>query len=172
MKINGRTLKRRLYSLTTLPTRVARARYFRGHGVHSPFVYGIVRQVFMKSHLSSEEHVLFDALVARQFVHRRATQLQNLFTYCNYRSFSIDSLSNPCDLCILTEASSPATTLELVERAVRRGTTVALMSPYNGRERAKLCRQLAEHHTCTSVDNRGYLLLFTNAALPKQHYRI
>ncbi len=172
MKLNGRTLKRRLFGLTTLPTRVARARYFRGHGVHSPFVYAIVRQVFMKSRLATEEHVLFDALVARNFVRRRAVQMQNLYTHCGYGSWAIDALTNPCDLCILTEAVGEPETRELVTRAVRRGTTVALMSPYNGRERAELCRRLAEAHACTSVDNRGYLLLFTNPALPKQHYRI
>lgn len=172
MKINGRNLKRRLYGLTTLPSRVARARYFRGHGVHSPFVYDIVRQVFMKHDLCTEEHTLHDALIARTFVKRRAVQLQNLFTHCDYRSFAIDELTNPCDLCILTEQLSEQQTAELVLRATRRGTTLALMSPYNGRERADLCHRLTEAHPCTSVDNRGYLLLFSHPDLPKQHYRL
>lgn len=172
MKINGRNLKRRLFGLTTLPERVSRVRYFRGHGVHSPFVYDIVRQVFMRNSLMGEEHTLFDALIARNFVKRRALQLQNLFTHCDYRSFSIDDLTNPCDLCILTEATDEPQTIELATRAARRGTTLALMSPYNGRERADLCRRLAEAHPCTSVDKRGYLLLFSHSDLPKQHYRI
>lgn len=34
-----------------LRSHLARARFFRGHGVHSPFVYAIVRQVFMKTEL-------------------------------------------------------------------------------------------------------------------------
>ena len=172
MKINGRNLKRRLFGLTTLPERVSRVRYFRGHGVHSPFVYDIVRQVFMRNSLMGEDHTLFDALVASNFVKRSAKQLQNHFTHCAYQSFSIDDLTNPCDLCILTEATDEPQTIELATRAARRGTTLALMSPYNGRERADLCRRLAEAHPCTSVDKRGYLLLFSQSDLPKQHYRI
>lgn len=35
-----------------LRSHLARARFFRGHGVHSPFVYAIVRQVFMKTELA------------------------------------------------------------------------------------------------------------------------
>ncbi len=172
MRINGRTLKRRLYGLATLPQRVARVRYFRGHGVHSPFVYAIVRQVFMSSKLNDHESVLHDALLSRGFVRRRAIQLQNLYTHCNYNSFAIDELTNPCDLCILTPDVDDQTTRDIVRRAARRHTTVALMSPYDGRERAALCQELSEDHCCTSVDNRGYLLLFSNPDLPKQHYRI
>lgn len=172
MRINGRTIKRRLYGLTTLPQRVARVRYFRGHGVHSPFVYAIVRQVFMKGKLNDHESVLHDALLSRGFVRRRAVQLQNLYTHCNYHSFAIDELTNPCDLCILTPKVDDRTTCEIVLRAARRHTTVALMSPYEGRERATLCQKLSEEHRCTSVDNRGFVLLFSNPDLPKQHYRI
>ena len=35
-----------------LRSHLARARFFRGHGVHSPFVYAIVRQVIMKTELA------------------------------------------------------------------------------------------------------------------------
>lgn len=172
MKLNCRNLKRRLYGLTTIPQRVARVRYFRGHGVHSPFVYQLVRQAFMKGKLQTSEPVLYEALVQRGFVKKRAVQLQNLYSHCDYRSFSIDSLENPCDLCLLTEAIGEQETIELVERAAMRHTTVALMSPYNGRKRTDLCRRLTEAHPCTSVDKRAFLLLFSDSKLPKQHYRI
>lgn len=167
-----RNLKRRLYGLTTIPQRVARARYFRGHGVHSPFVYRLVRQAFMRRGLLTAEPVLYEALVQRGFIKKRAVQLQNLFTLCDYHAFSIDRLETNCDLCLLTEAVSERETREVVARAARRHTTVAVMSPYEGRERAALCRELVDNHTCTSVDKRAFLVLFTDPNLPKQHYRI
>jgi len=34
-----------------------------------------------------------------------------------------------------------------------------------------LCRQIVAAHRSTTVDNRGYLLIFNNN-LPKQHFRI
>lgn len=172
MRLTGRSIKRRLYGLATLPTRVARARYFRGHGVHSPFVYAIVRQVFMKNRLAGDETALQDALLRLDVAPRRAMQLQNLCTHCGYETFSIDALDTPCDLCLLTPRLAPAATRELVRRAALQGTTVALLAPCDGRERTDLCREFVERHGCTSVDNRGYLLLFSDDDLPKQHYRL
>ncbi len=49
--VSGKTISRRLYGLKQIPSRIRRARYFRGHGVHSPYVYAIVRKVFMRSTL-------------------------------------------------------------------------------------------------------------------------
>ncbi len=171
MKINGRNIKRRLYSLVSFPGRVARARYFRGHGVHSPFVYAIVRQVFMKRRLRSSEHSLYDSLRDIGIAQRRAVQLQNLAVWCGYTAWSVDELTDPCHLCILTTAVGESATCEIVRRAARQGTTIALMAPYDGRERAALCRRLVAEHGCTSIDNRAYLLIFNNY-LPKQHFRL
>ena len=41
-----------------------RARYFRGHGVHSPFVYDLVRHVFMRAELLPGDRSLYEALLA------------------------------------------------------------------------------------------------------------
>ena len=172
MKFNGRNLKRRLYGLRTIPQRVARARYFRGHGVHSPFVYQLVRQAFMKRDLITDEPKLYDTLLARGFARKRARQLQNLYTHCGYQNFAIDSLDESCDLCLLTEQTGECETRAMVREASQRQTTIALLSPYEGRERAEFCNRLIEEHPCTSVDKRGFILLFSNDNLPKQHYRI
>jgi len=92
MKISGRNIKRRLYGLRKLPSNLKRARYFRGHGVHSPFVYAVVRQVFMRSRLFPEGATdLYYELLARGISQRRAVQLQNLMTHCGYESFDIDN---------------------------------------------------------------------------------
>lgn len=172
MKISGRNITRRLYGLTTLPGRVARARYFRGHGVHSPFVYAIVRQVFMKSALYAGPHPLYDALQTAEVPRRRAVQLQNLLTHCGYRSFAVDDLPEACDLCIITPRSDEERTRQWIDRAARQHTSVAVMSPYENRRRREMCGELIRSHAGTTVDNRGYLLLFNDDNLPKQHFRI
>lgn len=172
MKLDASAIKRRLYGLAMLPTRFARARYFRGHGVHSPFVYRIVRQVFMQHRLLGGETALYDALLRCGTARHRALQLQNLATYCEYGPFAIDAAAEPCDLCILTAALDERSTRELVRQASGQGATVAVMTPYRDRERAAMCRRLVAEHCCTSVDNRGYLLFFNDKHLPKQHYRI
>ncbi len=172
MKLNGRTLKRRLFGLTTIPSRLARVRYFRGHGVHSPFVYQLVRQVFMRRFFLTEERGLYDLLRAGNLSSRRAMQLQNLALYCGYDLFAVDGWKAGCDLLILTTTLAEEEVTRLVKVAAEAGATVALLDPYEGRQRAACCKALIAAHSCTSVDNRGYLLLFSNPDLPKQHYRI
>ena len=61
MKRTGRNLRRRLRGISRLTDRLSRARHFRGHGVHSPFVYGLVREAFMFHRLRDGEHCLYDA---------------------------------------------------------------------------------------------------------------
>ncbi len=151
-------------------SRFARARHFRGHGVHSPFVYGLVRRVFMAHRLLTEEHPLYDALRAAGVSERRARELQNLMTHCGYRSFAIDE--DTAELRILTPRLHPATCTALVRRAAAAGATVVLLDPYADTERRRLCGSMVATHRSTSVDNRGYLLLFNDRRLPKQHFRI
>lgn len=172
MSLPGRPIARRLYGLAALPERVARARYFRGHGVHSPFVYALVREVFMKRGLPPGGHPLYDALLAAGVARRRAEQLQNLLLHCGYRTFALDALPEDCDFCVLTRAVSGERLGEVVRKAAGRGTTVAVMSPSDNPGRRELCRALVEAHPCTTVDNRGYLLFFNDTNLPKQHFRI
>lgn len=56
-------------------------------------------------------------------------------------------------------------------RAAAEGTTLCVMAPYAEATRTGVCRSLVGQHRSTSVDNRGYLLLFNNR-LPKQHFKL
>ena len=170
MKRSGRTLKHRLYGLKHLPTHLRRARYFRGHGVHSPYVYNIVRKVFMQNKLVAEMRDLHDALVARGIASRRCVQLQNLVAHCDYESWSIDTLQ-PCQMLIATMATTFEQLMEYADYAREQGITLCIMRPYNNAERWAVCSQIIEEHPSTTVDNRGYLLIFNNH-LPKQRFRL
>lgn len=126
----------------------------------------------MKHELLTDEPVLMNVLLEQEVSRRHARELQNVHTLLDYQSFSVDMLTNPCQLCVLTPRLTRAESCALTEQALRRGTTVALIAPYEGRERQAMCRELVEKHTCTSIDKRGYILLFNHPNLPKQHYRI
>lgn len=174
MKISGRNLKRRLYGWIRVRDRVKRMRYFRGHGVHSPFVYAIVRQVFMRSHFLTDDSyyttVVYESLLEQQIPRKRAMQLVNLCVHCGYREVSY---FRPCaaDLMLVPQHIEPAQFAEYVRIACSCGATLAILAPSLHREREQACRAIVEAHTGTSIDNRGYLLLFNNH-LPKQHFRL
>ena len=174
MKITGRNIKRRLYGLRTLPSHLKRARHFRGHGVHSPYVYNIVRQVFMRSTFITDDRTLYDTLTAKGVAKRRALQLQNLMEHLRYESFSIDCAVaeiGKSNIAIVTIDQSPELFPALAAEARATGTTLCIIAPSFDRERDVMCKRLVEEHPCTSVDNRGYLLLFNNH-LPKQIFRL
>lgn len=170
MKRSGRTLKQRLQDISYLPSYLSRARYFRGHGVHSPFVYDIVRKVFMHSKLYTPESALYTALMANGVAKRRAVQLANLAEHCKYNSWSIDSMEQK-QMIILTLNTKYTELERYTEYAREIGATLCIINPYNNRERWDRCVGIIDAHPSTTIDNRAYLLIFNNH-LPKQRFRL
>jgi hypothetical protein len=59
----------------------------------------------------------------------------------------------------------------LADKAREEKNTLCIMSPSLDRKRDEACQAIVAAHPCTSIDNRGYLLLFNNY-LPKQTFRL
>lgn len=171
MKLPQHLHIQRRRNVERLRSHIARARYFRGHGVHSPFVYDIVREVFMKKRrIQSNDIALYGALCKLGVHKMRAAQLQNLFTHCGYATFAFD-VTTPADLMIAT-VSIPVGDLHTWLRvACERQSTLCILDPYESVARRDCCLQLVETHRSTSIDNRAYLLFF-HGELPKQHFKI
>ena len=167
MKNSGRSLKRRLQ---LLGDRISRIKHRKGHGVHSPFVYGFVRKVLMTKSLCEELGTdLYDSLIAAGVAEKRAMELHNTLCYIEGQSYSINDVE--CDLSILL-ADYPVERLRWAyEEAKRDGITLVICQPYLNRERQNEVKILLEEHRSTTIDNRAYILFFNNR-LPKQHYRL
>lgn len=167
MKINGRTLKRRLQ---LLGNRISRIKHHKGHGVHSPFVYGFVRKVIMMKELCEESGTaLYDSLIAVGIAEKRARELHNTLCYIEGKSYSINEVE--CDLSILLADYPTERLCEAYDEAKREGVTLAICQPYLNRERQSEIKALLSEHRSTTIDNRAYILFFNNR-LPKQHYRL
>ena len=170
MKCSGRTLKQRLYGIKHLGSNIRRWRYFRGHGVHSPYVYSIVRQVFMCSELRCSNHDLYDALIQHGVARKRAIELQNLVEHCGFKTWCIDEQS-AADLIVTTMDTSYEQLNKYAEFARSQGKTLAIIAPYHNANRWSVVERIIAEHPSTTVDNRGYLLVFNNH-LPKQEFRL
>ena len=172
-----RGIRKRLARVASYSRTLVRVKHFRGRKVHSPFVYGIVRNAIMKTSPQGDERGLFDELRRRGFSTRRAAQLQNLYTFRGYTSavFVEEGATAALDegtLCFAMPGLAGEETVALVERARGTGAAICLISPYENRARRRLARTLVEAHRHTSVDNRGFLLIFTDERLPKQHFKL
>lgn len=170
MKRSGRTLKQRLHDISYLPSYLSRARYFRGHGVHSPYIYDIVRKVFMQGKLFSPDSALYTALINKGVAKRRSVQLANLAEHCGYDSWSIDTMEEK-QIIIATLNTATTELIQYAEYARQKGATLCIINPYNNRERWEACLGIINDHPSTTVDNRAYLLIFNNH-LPKQRFRL
>lgn len=166
MKINGRSIKRRL---ALWSNRLSRTKHFRGHGVHSPFAYGLVRKVFMRHTLFEGDTALYDALIVAGLPRRRAIQLHNARLYCEATTYSIDTLDG--EFAVLTPSYPSEQLAAAYDEAHARGTILVIVSPYANRERQEASRAIITRHTSTTVDNRAYLIVMNNH-LPKQHFRL
>lgn len=135
-----------------------------------------MRKVFMCRRIEGTDTALYSDLVLRHVSRRRATQLQNLYTHCGYESYCFaDELPMTLDgveLCIVPREYSIEELHRLTAEAQQTQTTLCIISPRDERARNRQCRRLVSEHRGTSVDNRGYLLLFYVEGLPKQHFSL
>ena len=128
----------------------------------------------MRSKFINDERSLYDALVAAGVAKRRAMQLQNLMAHCKYSTFKIDCPVEQvagCDMVIATKITPTEALQQMAEKAHSEHLTLCVISPSLDQQRDRACRAIVDAHTCTSVDNRGYLLIFNNH-LPKQKFRL
>ncbi|MFI3288576.1 MAG: hypothetical protein SNH55_02160 [Rikenellaceae bacterium] len=162
----GRGVKyRELRVVKRLHEAVVRLRHFRGHGVHSPYVYNIVRGVFMRRTLiTSNDQSLYEALRKENTKRSIAVDLQNLATICGYKSFAINS--NDSEFVILTDCTSQDQTLR---KAMNCGATVAILRSRPKVEFEQIKREMDRNHKSTLISRREYLLIFNNH-LPKQRF--
>ena len=147
------------------------AKYRKGHGVHSPFVYGFVRKVLMSRTLfEGSDPTLYNALCSQGVRPRFSRQLHNTLYYIEGQSYAINDVG--CDLSILLEEYPTEELSAAYQDAENEGVTLAICRPYATRERQEVVQSLVDIHGSTSVDRYSYILFFFDKKLPKQHYRL
>ncbi len=161
MKPTGHFLRR-------FKNRLMRMRHFRGHGVHSPYVYALVREVFMPRRSAAAIDPAFEAaLVEAGLSLRAARELQQICRRCGCKTWGVDREGD--GMTCLTCAADGELCRRVLAQARAEGGTVVIVRPYADRERVRFCDAVIAAHASTSVDRGSYILLFNNH-LPKQHF--
>ncbi len=148
---------------------LSRLRHQRGHGVHSPYVYKIVREVFMSRDKDSViASPLYAQLIGMGVWSRDAREIESLRHHCGISRIDIDEQSG-AEMVICSESLSNKTIDAITLSARSLGTMIVILSPHKGRLREEMCERVVARHGSTTILRRGYLVVFNNH-LPKQHF--
>ncbi len=175
LKIKNRASRAILYTKSTL-----RIKHFRGHGVHSPFVYSLVRQVFMKYKFSSTDRSLYNGLRSEDCDKKTSRQLQNLYNHCSYSTFFILNHSNhstynsdiTSDIIVISSSIDTHQIDEILESSLNSGTPVVVIYPRNNKKRLKTCLTHIDSDKYLTIDNRRFMLFYCDNKLPRQHFKL
>lgn len=184
----------KINSVGRLPARIApylRLRHAKGHGVHSPFVYGLIRNALLYSRgAAGSGGALYEVLRENGVSRLRAVQIQNLHNYCDYARTVVHRAGRSMETGAETGRSvkggpategilevftpgCPVATIEARAAGLSnaRGAAVVI-SPRIDRERHKLCLRLADAGDCISIDNRGFMVFIYGSGHAPRHYKL
>ncbi len=161
-------MKTREFIVSRFKRQISRLRHRRGHGVHSPYIYNIVREVFMRRTFLAHQSPLYDLLLGLEVRKRYAREIESLRHHCGFSTFGVDTLE-PLDMVIYTTNYDAQLMIQAIKNGANNGTTIVIMSPYATPQRGKICDEIIALHHSTTLNRRGYLVVFNNH-LPKQHF--
>lgn len=150
---------------------LSRLRHFRGHGIHSPFVYDLVREVFSSHKQLVNECELFERLRRSGVDRRTAERIQNLSDFCASHDGDMagEPLDDDCRLRIVLPDALP----EEVERIFTEpDVTFVVVYPYKNKHKLKSCMNIAEGGNRLTIDAKSMFIVFEGRQLPKQHFKI
>ncbi len=140
-----------------LPKSLRRLRHRRGHGIHSPFVYALSRQVFSRDAAVQADRTLLEALLAEGVKTKTAAEIARLYKHLGFTSFSVaETLPAPLaagHFCIL-----------------RHPHEGPLPHPATGRAAVCLLRNTPAGASALTVERRRYTVCFLDPELPAQHF--
>lgn len=150
--VRGISIKRLRQNLNRLSHR-------KGFGIHSPYVYRLVREVFAKR--------ICDARIDREIVRNLAEMGLKRQYVVEIANFIYDSRNTPIVLCGGDRSIEHLD--EVIGRNRESGATIIIIDHASTLERELHFREVVKQHRSTSIDKKGYLILFNNH-LPKQHF--
>ncbi len=158
-------------------------RHFRGRSIHSPFMYGMVRNVFMRNRIEGSDRQLYERLRMAGVKESTAVMLQNMQTYSNLTQFELTaSTDGPQEheelssserrLRVMLPGVPPRTLMEAAHEASIRQDTLVILAPHLTRRGREVAQSIRHRYPCVSVDRGNLMIYIFDTKLQPQHYRI
>lgn len=146
---------------------LSRLRHFRGHGIHSPFVYGMKRKAFMQKNRPIENIDIYNILIANGIRKKVARELEKVHNYCNFHSIEIVDREN-------TPTWVESGIFYVIKGEGRKVDTVSMLDTSQEAaiavlDNPKTVVRLAD---CITIQRRRYTLLFKKDGIPAQAYKL
>ncbi|GHV00432.1 hypothetical protein FACS1894159_06140 [Bacteroidia bacterium] len=171
-------LKTRIFRAVLYLGAMTHLRHFRGHGIHSPYAYNLVRNTIYKRHVVGSDHSLFEAMRSMKMPRRSSVQIQNIMHHLHCTSWRIvsgvgDMAGLGAETLVLTHPDIDKEGLLKVFRCVKQGGgSMIVIFPRSNSYRHAICRRLCRKGEFMSIDNRRFTLMQFSPKLPRQHYKL
>jgi len=158
-------------------------RHFRGRSIHSPFMYGMVRNVFMSHRLNGSDRQLYEHLRTEGIKSSTAIMLQNLQAYCqlsdcvlihpSWQETSVQqNLDNDRKLRIILPGVLPRTLIDTAHLASINHDILVILAPHLTRRGREAAQSIRHRYPCVSVDRGNLMIYIFDPKLQPQHYHI
>lgn len=159
----------------TAPLR--RLRHLRGKGVHSPFMYGVVRNVFLPKKIMGQDCEFYDELRRKGVKKRNAVLLQNLYDYCgsNEYFFSgneklLSATMSGRSICIVNSHDAADTVLDMAEMLDGTDSVLVWIARDRCHSKREVVGKICRSRHCVTVNRRSMIIVFFDRKLNRQKY--
>lgn len=163
-------IKERLFRTAAKAAAGCRVRHFRGHGVHSPFAYRMVRTIYMKRRSLPACGTIYDAMRHAKCDRNGARLVQAIFNDTGCDSCILNGhliTTNGCD----SKCLAIQTGLQYITNDSNVYITCFAM-PRRNKPYYQACMEAVKNHDGMSMDLRSVILLFHDDRLNKEHIKL
>lgn len=167
-------MKFRILKIYAILRNLFRVNHWRGHGIHSPFMYRFVREVIVKRKPGCSPNKLPEGILRHNLLKKDMLLARNIYEYLGYDRCIVAGEAPVQDRTLCLAPSDIST--EIIEQALLQAEDleccVTILGVNKSHEKYKLCRRVMREKRCVGVDiYRTYIFFFDNR-LQKQNYRL
>lgn len=144
---------------------ISRIRHLRGHGIHSPFVYSLVRSVFTRG--GNTDGDLYHTLREKGLTPKTSRRIERLCKFCGFDGYALGYRRN-AQICIIPPDENFHTAMVCESP----GTVFVIVEPYAGDQKIVDCLTIASKYGRLTIDSYRIFIIFDIERLPEQHFKI